>query len=335
MTALAGQQASLECTINIVDAFTQNLEAMKARKKATRVTSLKENEEGGSLNALKPPGALAQQDGGTGKMQRRRSGRRLPRKSGNSSTNLAVLKDGLPGLHRSNTDPSISLAERVSKLKKKTGCTVDPDEWLAERRQAKRDAERDAEGLANGAAAVGGTAGGGRRPRRGMPRKTGNSSSNLTASPSSSNISSTNSLPGLQRCSTDPTLSLQQRMEKLKAKQKSMPDNDDSSFKKRQEAKAAKASLFGSAPNLPGAALDDQDRKERRRRRSTSRGRKLRISRTTSAGRLHDEKELPVLVSYSNSAKSVPLKRSCTDTGVYADLVAKMELQKGDAATSA
>lgn len=322
MAALANQHLPLECTISIVDTFSQNLKAMKAKKKATRVTSLKNSDPAGEDQAMRKTtksltGAL--QEGA--KRERRKSGRRLQRKSGNSSTNLAALaKNGGPGLQRSNTDPSVSLAERISKLKKKTGCTVDPDEWLAERREAKRQQQAQASSTNNSL--------GGRRPtsRRGMPRKNSSSFIGNLAAAATPNPTGHQKGFGLQRASTAPTLSLQQRMEKLKVKQGTMPDPDEM-LKRRRENKAKAKKLFGSAPNLPGMEVDSADREERRRRRSTSRGRKTRISRTTSAGRMHDEKELPVLASYSRGAT---LKRSCTDTGAYPDLVAKMQLQQED-----
>lgn len=332
MTALATQQIPLECTINIVDTFTKNLEAMKARKKAARVTSIRESDTSHTADesSAKSASSLASGLAADARKERRRS-RRMPRKTGNSSTQLPILtKDGAPGFHRSNTDPSVSLAERVSKLKKKSGCTVDPDEWLAERREAKRQAalavEASASNINNSSLSRGG--------RRGMPRKTANSSSgnNLAAK----------GLPGLHRSSTVPTLSLQQRMEKLKEKQRDLPDPDDLLAKRSCSGKPLKKStskLFGSAPNLAGLAMEPQAREKRRQRRSTSRTHKTRISRTTSAGRLHDDKELPVLVSYNMATPVASLKRSCTDTGVYAGLVTNMDLnnQKGDidAATSA
>ena len=161
-----------------------------------------------------------------------------------------------------------------------------------------------------------------------MPRKTSNSSGlNLAAQGQAQG-----QLPGLQRSSTAPTISLQQRMEKLKEKQTAMPDPDELLKARRAGTttgtgglKKSPSGLFGSAPNLAGLAVAQDTREERRRRRSNSKGRKTRISRTTSAGRMHDDKELPALVDLSE--KKIALKRSCTDTGVYVQLVAKMELK--------
>lgn len=305
MTAMSEQRISpIEGqAINIVDSFSQKLQELKAKKnraKATRVISLNADpaEDGGASTNL----TSALQVDANAKREKRRSARRMPRKTGNSSsTNLEAVKNGVPSLHRSTTDPSLSLASRLEKLKEKSGCTVDPDEMLKKRREAKAQGS--------------GRNGGGASSKR-MPRKTG-SNGNLV-------VQGVSGL-GLQRSTTAPTISLQARMEKLKLKQQTMATVDpDEMLRKRREGKKLErpSIVFGSAPNLPGMMLASEDREERRRRRSGSRTRKLRISRTTSAGRVTDQGELPTLASYPNGGQT--LRRTQTDAGKYAAFVASL-----------